>query len=172
MRNRKETMEHDACGIGAIVNIDGRRTHSAVNDALCIVEHLGHRAGKDASGEVGDGVGILLQISHRFFSRVMKDAGMETPGEKDYAVGMFFFLKDNVSRIISERMFEVIAEKYGMHVLGWRDVPVRKELLGAKALASMPCIRQVFVKRPEDTDPGFSHVSRGPAAGILHRSAG
>ena len=156
MRNRKEYMEHDACGIGAIVNIDGRRTHSAVNDALCIVEHLGHRAGKDASGEVGDGVGILLQISHRFFSRVMNDAGMETPEEKDYAVGMFFFLKDNVSRVISERMFEVIAAKYGMRVLGWRDVPVRKELLGAKALSSMPCIRQVFVKRPEDTEPGFS----------------
>ena len=114
MRNRKEYMEHDACGIGAIVNIDGRRTHSAVNDALCIVEHLGHRAGKDASGEVGDGVGILLQISHRFFSRVMNDAGMETPEEKDYAVGMFFFLKDNVSRVISERMFEVIAAKYGI----------------------------------------------------------
>ena len=156
MRNRKEYMEHDACGIGAIVNIDGRRTHSAVNDALCIVEHLGHRAGKDASGEVGDGVGILLQISHRFFSRVMNDAGMETPEAKDYAVGMFFFLKDNVSRVISERMFEVIAAKYGMRVLGWRDVPVRKELLGAKALSSMPCIRQVFVKRPEDTEPGFS----------------
>ena len=149
-------MEHDACGIGAVVNIDGRKTHSAVDDALCIVEHLGHRAGKDASGEVGDGVGILLQISHRFFSRVMREAGMETPDEKDYAVGMFFFLKDNVSRIISERMFEVIAEKYGMKVLGWRNVPVRKELLGAKALSSMPCIRQVFVKRPEDTEPGLS----------------
>ena len=59
----RETMDHDACGIGAVVNIDGRRTHAAVNDALTIVEHLGHRAGKDASGEVGDGVGILLQIS-------------------------------------------------------------------------------------------------------------
>ena len=148
-------MEHDSCGIGAVVNIDGRKTHSAVNDALCIVEHLGHRAGKDASGEVGDGVGVLLQISHRFFSRVMAESGMEVPGEKDYAVGMFFFLKDAVSRVISERMFEVIAEKYGMSVLGWRDVPVKKEILGQKALDSMPCIRQVFVKRPEGTAQGF-----------------
>ncbi len=157
MRDRKkEFMEHDACGIGAVVNIDGRKTHAAVHDALCIVEHLGHRAGRDATGEVGDGVGILLQISHAFFSRVMKEEGMEELNEKDYAVGMFFFQKDTVSRVIAERMFEVIAEKYGMHVAGWRDVPVRADILGKAALDSMPYIRQVFVKRPEGTAQGFA----------------
>ena len=108
--------DHDACGIGAVVNIDGRKTHDAVNDALCIVEHLGHRAGKDAAGEVGDGVGILLQISHRFFHKAMLEEGIELPKEKDYGVGMFFFLKDAVSAVISQRMFEVIAEKYAYPV--------------------------------------------------------
>ena len=147
--------DHDACGIGAVVNIDGRKTHDAVNDALCIVEHLGHRAGKDAAGEVGDGVGILLQISHRFFHKAMLEEGIELPKEKDYGVGMFFFLKDAVSAVISQRMFEVIAEKYGMHVLGWRDVPLRKEILGKAALDSMPMIRQVFVQRPDHTAQGF-----------------
>ena len=156
-QNRKRILtDHDACGIGAVVNIDGRKTHSAVNDALCIVEHLGHRAGKDASGEVGDGVGVLLQISHRFFAKAAEKENMILPDEKDYAVGMFFFLKDNVSRVISERMFEVIAEKYGMKVLGWRDVPVNSGILGKKALETMPCIKQVFVKRPQETAQGLA----------------
>ena len=68
-RNFVTDIDHDACGIGAVVNIDGQKTHAALEDALCIVERLGHRAGKDASGEVGDGVGILLQVSHRFFRK-------------------------------------------------------------------------------------------------------
>ena len=108
----RETMDHDACGIGAVVNIDGRRTHAAVNDALTIVEHLGHRAGKDASGEVGDGVGILLQISHRFFRKAAETEGISLPSEGEYGVGMFFFHGDQVSQVIACRMFDVIAEKY------------------------------------------------------------
>jgi len=76
-----ETRDTDACGIGAVVNIDGHRTHEAVNDALKIVEHLGHRAGKDASGEVGDGGGILLQISHRFFQKAAHEEGIELPAK-------------------------------------------------------------------------------------------
>lgn len=82
-----EGFEHDACGIGAVVSIDGLASHSIVNDALSIVERLEHRAGKDATGEVGDGVGVLLQISHKFFSRLGLPLGK--PG--DYGVGMFFF---------------------------------------------------------------------------------
>ena len=153
-RMHKE-IDHDACGIGVVVNIDGRKDHQTVNDALCIVEHLGHRAGKDASGEVGDGVGILLQISHRFFRKEAEKAGIILPDEKDYGIGMFFFLKDEVSRIIAERMFEVICEKYGMKVLGWRNVSCRKEILGRKAAETMPRIRQVFVRRPADTPQGL-----------------
>ena len=151
-----ETRDSDACGIGAVVNIDGHRTHEAVNDALKIVEHLGHRAGKDASGEVGDGVGILLQISHRFFQKAAHDEEIELPDEGEYGVGMFFFQGTQVSQVISCRMFGVIAEKYGMKVLGWRDVPVRSDILGKKALDSMPAIRQVFVAKPADCEKGLA----------------
>ena len=149
-------MDHDACGIGAVVNIDGRRTHAAVNDALTIVEHLGHRAGKDASGEVGDGVGILLQISHRFFRKAAETEGISLPSEGEYGVGMFFFHGDQVSQVIACRMFDVIAEKYRMKVLGWRDVPVQSEILGKKALDSMPAIRQLFLAKPEDCEKGLA----------------
>ena len=79
--------EHDACGIGAVVQMNGIKSYSIVDQSLQIVEKLEHRAGKDASGKVGDGVGILLQISHSFFSRLPLDL----KEEGDYGVGMFFF---------------------------------------------------------------------------------
>ena len=81
--------EHDNCGIGAVVNIKGVKTHQTVENALKIVENLKHRAGKDAEGKTGDGVGILLQISHRFFSKTMKSFGVFLGEERDYGIGMF-----------------------------------------------------------------------------------
>ncbi|MBR2794798.1 MAG: hypothetical protein IKE16_09145, partial [Solobacterium sp.] len=126
-------MDHDSCGIGAVVNISGNPDHSVLDDALTIVEKLDHRAGRDVEGTVGDGVGILLQISHRFFQKAAAQEGITLNGERDYAVGMFFFPPERVSRVISQRMFEVIAEKNGMKVLGWREVPCRSEILGEKA---------------------------------------
>ena len=90
--------EHDNCGIGAVVDIKGRRTHETVENALKIVENLEHRAGKDAEGKTGDGVGILLQISHEFFSREAKELGIELGGEREYGVGMFFFSPDTLKR--------------------------------------------------------------------------
>ncbi len=155
-QKRTGITDHDACGIGAVVNIDGRRTHAAVDDALHIVEHLGHRAGKDASGEVGDGVGILLQISHRFFYKAALLEGIRLPGEGEYGVGMFFFHGDPVSQVIDCRMFGVIAEKYGMSVLGWRDVPVQSGILGKRALDTMPAIRQVFLAKPAGCAKGLA----------------
>ena len=86
-----ERFEHDACGIGAVVSMKGEKSYRTVDDALKIVEKLEHRAGRDATGETGDGVGILLQISHRFFSQVARDAGIALGEERDYGVGMFFF---------------------------------------------------------------------------------
>ena len=83
--------EHDACGIGAVVQIDGKVSHDVVDNALSIVEKLEHRAGKDSTGKVGDGVGILLQISHSFFKHVCKEINIELQKPRDYAVGMFFF---------------------------------------------------------------------------------
>jgi len=92
--------EHDNCGIGAVVNIKGRKTHDTVADALKIVENLEHRAGKDAEGETGDGVGILLQISHKFFSKVCTPLGIFLRSERAYGVGMFFFPQDELKEYI------------------------------------------------------------------------
>ena len=94
----RESFEHDNCGIGAIVNIKGVKSHDTVAGALRIVEHLEHRAGKDAEGKTGDGVGILLQVSHRFFSKVCKPLGITLGGERDYGVGMFFLPQDELKR--------------------------------------------------------------------------
>ena len=147
--------EHDACGIGAVVDIKGRKSHQTVDDALKIVEKLEHRAGKDAEGKTGDGVGILLQISHRFFSKAVKGWNFTLGEERDYGVGMFFFPQDSLKRSQAKKMFEVIVEKEGMEFLGWRAVPVEPGILGTKALNKMPCIEQGFVKRPEGVAQGL-----------------
>ena len=147
--------EHDACGIGAVVDIKGRKSHRTVDDALKIVEKLEHRAGKDAEGKTGDGVGILLQVSHRFFQKAVRECGFQIGEERDYGVGMFFFPQDALKRNQARKMFEIIVEKEGMEFLGWRTVPVDPDILGAKALAKMPCIQQAFVKRPEGVAQGL-----------------
>ena len=132
--------EHDNCGIGAVVNIKGQKSHDTVANALKIVENLEHRAGKDAEGKTGDGVGILLQISHKFFTNVCRPLGIFLGSERDYGVGMFFFPQDELKRNQAKNIFEVIVEKEGLKFLGWREVPIRKEILGKKALECMPCI--------------------------------
>ena len=91
--------EHDNCGIGAIVNIKGEKSRAIVDDALKIVENLEHRAGKDAEGKTGDGVGILTQIPHRFFAKVCKKAGIKIGKEREYAVGMFFFPQNELKGV-------------------------------------------------------------------------
>lgn len=148
--------EHDNCGIGAIVNIKGNKTHDTVSGALGIVEKLEHRAGKDAEGKTGDGVGILLQISHNFFKKAVKEAGFEIGGERDYGIGMFFFPQDELKRNQAKKMFEVIIKKEGLELLGWRKVPVVPGILGHKAVECMPYIMQAFVKRPEDVEKGLA----------------
>ena len=147
--------EHDACGIGAVVDIHGRPSHRTVDDALKIVEKLEHRAGKDAEGETGDGVGILVQLSHRFFAKAAEEAGFALPGARDYGVGMFFFPQDTLKRGQAKKMFEVIVAKEGMAFLGWRAVPVCPEILGRKARDRMPFIEQAFVARPGGAEPGL-----------------
>ncbi len=147
--------EHDNCGIGAIVDIKGNKTHQTVSDALCIVENLEHRAGKDAAGETGDGVGILLQISHRFFKKAAAECGIKLQEERDYGIGMFFFPQEERARNRARKMFEIIAEKEGLKFLGWRTVPVRPDILGQTALDCMPHIMQGFVERPKDVEKGL-----------------
>ncbi len=147
--------EHDACGIGAVINIDGKPDNKVLDDALSIVEKLEHRAGKDASGKVGDGVGILVQISHKFFSGEAKKLGFKIGGAGDYGIGMFFLPQDSMKRMFAKRMLEVIADKEGLKVIGWRDVETHPEILGEVARNCMPHISQCFIARPSDVKKGI-----------------
>ena len=147
-----KSFEHDNCGIGAVVNIKGVKTHYDVDNALKIVEQLEHRAGKDARGETGDGVGILTQVPYAFFKKVVT---FDLPREGHYGVGMFFFPQDAVKRRRAQASFEQIIRKEGMKFLGWRVVDTDESVLGLKALEKMPYIMQGFVKKPVDVDSGI-----------------
>ena len=149
------SFEHDNCGIGAVVNIKGIKTHQTVSNALKIVENLEHRAGKDAEGKTGDGVGIMLQISHKFFTKVCKELNIAIGGEREYGIGMFFFPQDELKRNQAKKMFEIIVEKEGLEFLGWREVPTNATVLGHKAVECMPHIMQGFVKKPKDIEKGL-----------------
>ncbi|MFA6848067.1 MAG: hypothetical protein WCQ94_07065, partial [Lachnospiraceae bacterium] len=165
-----DEIDHDACGIGTVVNIDGHADYRTLDDALSIVEKLEHRAGKDASGKVGDGVGILTQISDRYFRKVCAAEGIKLPKRPaagvvtgkgknaassgsaysgDYGIGMFFFPEDELKRTFAMRMFEVIAKKNNLTFIAWRKVPVHPEILGDAARNCMPVIYQCFLTRPE-----------------------
>ena len=151
-----KSFEHDNCGIGAVVNKDGKKSHLTVERALRIVENLEHRAGKDAEGKTGDGVGILLQISHKFFSRVCKEAGIRIEGEREYGIAQLFLPQDELKRNQARKMFEIIVEKEGLELLGFREVPVHPEVLGHKARACMPYIVQAFIRKPENIEKGLA----------------
>ena len=146
--------EHDACGIGAVVDIKGRKSHQTVSDALSIVERLEHRAGKDAEGKTGDGVGIMLQISHKFFSKVADELNISLGNEREYGVGMFFFPQNEHLRAQAMKLFELVTRKEGLEFLAWRRVPVDPDAVGQKARDCMPSIWQCFIKKP-------ARVSRG-----------
>ncbi len=156
----RQEFEHDNCGIGACVNIKGKKTHETVENALHIVENLEHRAGKDAEGKTGDGVGILTQIPHKFFSRVTKPLGITLGGEREYGVGMFFFPQEELRRNQAKKMFEIIVEKEGLSFLGWREVETYPHVLGHKAVECMPCIMQAFIEKPADVEKGLAFDRR------------
>ena len=141
--------EHDACGIGTVCQIDGTPSHMVVDQALHIVEKLEHRAGKDASGTVGDGVGILLQISDDFFKKAAKESGIDYKPEGQTGIGMFFFPENELLRNQAKKLFVTIARKEGCTFLGWRRVPVKEEILGQPARDCMPAIWQGFLQAPE-----------------------
>ncbi|MBQ8305991.1 MAG: glutamate synthase large subunit [Blautia sp.] len=143
------SFEHDNCGIGAVIDVEGRKSHQLVCDALSIVENLEHRAGKDAEGKTGDGVGILTQIPHRFFKKKLGEQGIVLGGERQYGVGMFFFPVNDLDMRQARSMFEIITRKAGLTILGWREVETDPSVLGKKARECMPKIWQVFIDRPD-----------------------
>ena len=147
--------EHENCGIGAVVNMSGKADSTVVDNALKIVETLEHRAGKDAEGKTGDGVGILLQISHSFFKKAAKESGIEIGGEREYGIGMFFFPQSEDQCRFAMADFEKILIAENLEFLGWRKVPVNSDVLGTKALESMPNIYQAFIKKPDGCAKGI-----------------
>ena len=151
----EQSFEHDNCGIGAVVNIDGSQSRKIVDNALSIVEKLEHRAGKDAAGETGDGVGILLQISHSFFTKVAGELKVNLGSEGDYGIGMFFFPSDLDLYKNEKNRFEEVLKSKNLEILAWRDVPVSQDVLGKKARDCMPKIMQCFIKRPENVNKGL-----------------
>ena len=152
--------EHDACGIGAIVDLSGKKSCGTVDDALRIVEKLEHRAGKDASGETGDGVGIMLQVPHALMSAWAQAEDIDLGGERDYGVGMFFFPTDALKRAQAKKMLEIIVAKEGLDFICWRTVPTHPEILGETARSCMPVIEQCFVRRPSGCAGGLDFDRR------------
>ncbi len=146
--------EHDACGIGLVVDLHGRRSHKLIEQSLDALEHLAHRGASGAEVATGDGAGILTQVPHRFLAEM---ADFDLPGEGTYAPGLVFLPTDPEDAAKAERRMEELAAEEQLAVLGWRDVPVDPSGLGASALACMPRLRQVVVARA----PGSGRAHRG-----------
>lgn len=151
-------IEHDACGIGTVVQIDGKQSYDVLDKALHIVEKLEHRAGKDASGKVGDGVGILLQISDDFFRKTLKKDNIKLP--EHYGVGMFFLPRNKLLLNQHKKMFEKLVEQEGCTFITWRNVPCDESILGQKAKDCMPSIYQAFVQGDTDLEQKLYVIRR------------
>ena len=151
----RQQFEHDNCGIGAVINSKGIKSHTTVENALKIVENLEHRAGKDAEGKTGDGVGILLQIGHKFFKKECDKLGIAIGEEREYGIAQLFFPQDELKCNQAKKMFEIIVEKEGLELLGYREVPVYPDVLGHKARVCMPHIVQAFIKKPARVEKGL-----------------
>ena len=150
----RSEFEHDACGIGALAHLKGKRTHRMIDDALSVLVNLEHRGGVGLEKNTGDGAGILFQIPHRFFRKEAQKYGRLLPAEGDYGVAMLFLPRDaeGVARGIC--VFEECCARNGVPLLFWRDVPVDPHDLGDTACDCMPTIKQAFLGRPADVQAG------------------
>jgi len=147
--------EKDSCGIGFVVNIKGKKSHDIVRKGLQVLENLTHRGAQGADSHTGDGAGILLQTPHTFLKRVAGDAGVVLPDLGEYGVGQLFLPPNTDSRRLCEKVFtEIIAEE-GLRLLGWRDVPVKSDQIGALARTTEPFMRQVFIARDAFNETQF-----------------
>ena len=142
--------EHDACGIGFVVNIKGQKSSKVVTQALEVLCNLDHRGARGSEPETGDGAGILMQIPHRFFQRACEGIGIELPWPGKYGVGMVFLSPNREERRAQQKVLEGVIEDEGQQVLGWRSVPTDNLHLGETARHAEPMIRQVFIARNDD----------------------
>ena len=139
--------EHDACGVGFVCQMKGKRSHEIVDQALTILVNLDHRGACGCEPNTGDGAGILIQMPYKFFKKVAAAQGITLPEPGYYAVGMTFASPNPEEREKGARLFEQVAAECGQEVLGWRDMPTDNSSLGQTAQKSEPFMRQVFVKR-------------------------
>ncbi len=142
--------EHDACGIGFVVNIKGKKSHAIVRHAITALKNLSHRGGSGSEENTGDGAGILIQLPHEFFKYESAKLGFDLPQPGKYGVGMVFFSPDAARREQCEKKLKDIIREEGQIFLGWRTVPCDDSSLGDTAKACMPFIRQIFIGRSED----------------------
>ena len=145
--------EHDACGVGFIVNVNGDRSHSIIRQGIEILVNLTHRGACGCDPETGDGAGVTIQIPHSFFARVCATNGFSLPEEGSYGVGMVFLPVEPQSRFQCQGILDRMVLEEGLSVLGWRDTPVDGDAIGRTARASQPYIEQIFIERP-------AHISR------------
>jgi glutamate synthase domain-containing protein 2/glutamate synthase domain-containing protein 1/glutamate synthase domain-containing protein 3 len=138
--------EHDACGIGFVASIEGRKSHDIVLKGIQILINLTHRGACGCDPQTGDGAGILIQIPHAFFEREAASLGFSLPSPGEYGVGMVFLPVDTQDRLICEGIIEKIAREEGLSVLGWRDTPINGNTIGRLARASQPYIEQIFTR--------------------------
>ena len=145
--------EKDACGMGFVVNIKGKKSHDIIDDGLRILERLEHRGGAGADKDTGDGAGILVQIPHDFFRRECEVLGIHLPPAGDYGVGMVFAHKYETLRNEQKRILEEVVREEGQIVLGWREVPVDSTAVGHEAALIRPWMIQILIgKGPEVTN--------------------
>lgn len=143
--------EHDACGVGFVAHIKGVKDHAIVTQGLKILENLDHRGAVGADALMGDGAGILIQMPDDYFREEMAKQGVELPPLGEYGVGMIFLPKEHASRLACEQELERAVKTEGQVLLGWRDVPVDKDMPMSPAVrAKEPVIRQIFIGRGPD----------------------
>lgn len=141
--------EHDACGIGFVVNIKGHKSHTLVEQALTVLHNLDHRGACGSEENTGDGAGILLQTPHAFFQQAVASLGFTLPEPGAYGVGMLFLPPEPEAQRACEQQLEAIVREEGQSVLGWRDVPTDDSLLGNTSKSCEPFIRQLFIGRSD-----------------------
>ena len=144
------SQEHDACGMGFVVDLHGNKSHDIVRKGIEILEHLTHRGACGCDPETGDGAGVLIQIPHEFFARECAEIGFSLPEPGGYGVGMMFLPVEPQQRLMCEGIVERIAREEGLTVLGWRDTPLGSDAIGRTARASQPYIEQVFLRGAQD----------------------
>ncbi|GAA5522022.1 glutamate synthase large subunit [Aliifodinibius salicampi] len=144
--------EHDACGIGFVVNFKGKESHKIINQALTVLHNLDHRGATGSESNTGDGAGILIQIPHKFLTESCRGLGIDLPGRGQYGVGMIFLPQEREDRLACEEVIEDIVRKEGQEVLGWRKVPTDNFYLGQSAKDSEPSVRQLFIGRNPDIE--------------------